>query len=348
VLVLSSLSPSAIAAPHRVKDLNTGPAVEDFPAGSIGISTSAGVTAAQDGLLYFRSVDPAHGSELWRTDGTEAGTVRLTDVCPGRCNSFVNSIQFFQDRVYFAADDGVSGNELWVSDGTPGSERRVRDVCPGPCHGVLSNFEPLDDALYFLATRGQELQLWKSDGSRSGTSEVAAVCPSTDACTSYFVQRLGDLILFTVSDATGNRIWSSDGTPEGTGPIDLPQGAGDFILNGEHVFERLLEAFGPELKARRRVTQLRDDAKPSLGRPHAAFENGFDVQHVADPPDVLRSATKLERRRPCRNAESGDARQRVGDFFGDTFGKVIEILVTTQVHERQYGNRRDASEPCAG
>jgi ELWxxDGT repeat protein len=236
VLALCAFSPSAIAAPHLVKDLNTGPAVEDFPAGSIGISASAGVTAAQEGLLYFRSVDPAHGSELWRTDGTEAGTVRLTDVCPGRCNSFVNSIQFFQDRIYFAADDGVSGNELWVTDGTPGSERRVCDICPGPCHGVLSNFEPLDDALYFLATNGQELQLWKSDGSRSGTSEVAAVCPSTDACTSYFVQRLGDLILFTVSDASSIKIWSSDGTPEGTGPIDLPQGAGDFILNGDFAF----------------------------------------------------------------------------------------------------------------
>jgi ELWxxDGT repeat protein len=234
VLGLCAAAPAG-AAPHLVKDLNPGPSTEDLPRFSIGISAYSGITAAHGGLLYFTATDPAHGSELWRTDGTDAGTVRLTDVCPGRCASRLSNLAFLQDLVFFTADDGSSGNELWVSDGTPGSERRVLDLCPGPCPGVLSNLVPLDGGVYFLATRGQDLQLWRSDGSPDGTSQVATICPES-GCTSYFLARLGGRLLFTVSnaDATVLSVWSSDGTAAGTGPIDFPRGVSGLFVDGDH------------------------------------------------------------------------------------------------------------------
>src|SRR6185369_3358206 len=41
------------------------------------------------GLAYFIASDGVAGLELWRTDGTTAGTSQVKDVCPGRCSGFL-------------------------------------------------------------------------------------------------------------------------------------------------------------------------------------------------------------------------------------------------------------------
>src|SRR5262249_44520325 len=79
--------------------------------------------------VYFLGSDPAHGQELWRTDGTVAGTWRVTDICAGPCDASPYWIEVFRGQVYFSADDGVSGRELWASTGAPGNARQVRDLC---------------------------------------------------------------------------------------------------------------------------------------------------------------------------------------------------------------------------
>jgi ELWxxDGT repeat protein len=35
------------------------------------------------GVAYFQATDPQRGAELWKSDGTEAGTVRVRDINPG-------------------------------------------------------------------------------------------------------------------------------------------------------------------------------------------------------------------------------------------------------------------------
>ena len=40
-----------------------------------------------NGITYFRATDPVYGSELWKTDGTSAGTVLVKDMYPGSVGS---------------------------------------------------------------------------------------------------------------------------------------------------------------------------------------------------------------------------------------------------------------------
>src|SRR5215470_2682270 len=134
--LLTLLAAAAQAGePQLVRDLRPGSAE-----GQGAIDSRFRTARSASGILFFAASDPAHGMELWRTDGTPQGTFRLTDVCPGRCGSLPDflEISVFDGEVYFGADDGVSGRELWASGDTPGTSRRVRDLCPGPCSGIPS------------------------------------------------------------------------------------------------------------------------------------------------------------------------------------------------------------------
>ena len=68
--------------------------------------------------IYFAAHNPTHGIELWRSDGTEAGTVVVKDICPGPGGSRPSHIVNINGTLYFSANDGVHGIQLWKSDGT--------------------------------------------------------------------------------------------------------------------------------------------------------------------------------------------------------------------------------------
>jgi ELWxxDGT repeat protein len=242
VLLSLALLPveAAFSAPRLLKDLNPGPEPDG------GAYLSFLQPAAQDGLFYFVASDPAHGLEVWRTDGTAAGTYRLTDVCPGSCGSNPTSFALFRGQLYFQADDGSSGLELWRTDGTPGGERRVRDLCPGPCGSVL-NYEILTsrtDALYFLSQEPRGVTLWRTSGSRRSTVPVARLCEDPIAggsCFASWINAVGGRLLVQVTGTAGDtQLWASDGTAAGTRPLLAPNGepvaAYALLANGGFAF----------------------------------------------------------------------------------------------------------------
>jgi len=149
-------------------DLNPG-------AGSSGPSfvTQVGST------VYFSAAD-ANGRELWRTDGTPAGTVRVADIHPtGSSNPW-----HFTDAggyVLFAADDGVHGQELWRTDGTAAGTALVADVLPGNGSGMPSAITAIGNgrAVFTVddGTTGREP--WVTDGTAAGTMRLADVNPGS-------------------------------------------------------------------------------------------------------------------------------------------------------------------------
>ncbi|HBL25905.1 MAG TPA: hypothetical protein DD490_03620, partial [Acidobacteria bacterium] len=82
-------------------------------------------------LLFFRLDDGESGSELWRTDGTAAGTVQVHDIAPGEDGSFPMELTALGSRLYFAAREAEHGIELWETDGTAEGTRLVQDIAPG-------------------------------------------------------------------------------------------------------------------------------------------------------------------------------------------------------------------------
>jgi ELWxxDGT repeat protein len=68
--------------------------------------------------LYFAAEDGQGGRELWKSDGTSAGTVRVKDISPGAVGSSPVGLMAVGNTLYFTADDGTSGAELWKSNGT--------------------------------------------------------------------------------------------------------------------------------------------------------------------------------------------------------------------------------------
>ena len=71
------------------------------------------------------------GQELWKSDGTTAGTVLVADVNQSGIGSFPAQFVGSNGTTFFAADDGVHGSELWKSDGTEAGTVLVKDINPG-------------------------------------------------------------------------------------------------------------------------------------------------------------------------------------------------------------------------
>src|SRR3954471_14079584 len=63
-------------------------------------------------VAYFSEHDGVNGMEVWKTDGTVAGTSMVADVFPGLGSSQANGFtQAADGTIYFQADDGVHGYE---------------------------------------------------------------------------------------------------------------------------------------------------------------------------------------------------------------------------------------------
>ncbi|MGL4550305.1 MAG: ELWxxDGT repeat protein, partial [Gemmataceae bacterium] len=73
-------------------DLNTTPdPIGSDPGGFVNVN----------GTLFFMAAVSGYGRELWKTDGTAAGTVFVKDVTPGSGGSTVSKMTAVGSKLYF-------------------------------------------------------------------------------------------------------------------------------------------------------------------------------------------------------------------------------------------------------
>jgi ELWxxDGT repeat protein len=122
------------------------------------------------GKTFFVASDRAAGAELWRTDGTQSGTVRVKDIDSGVYGSYPTNLTDVSGTLFFTARDGSLGYELWKSDGTELGTVLVKDIRSGSYGSAPHSLTAVGTSLFFVAADGTNgYELWKSDGSSTGT-----------------------------------------------------------------------------------------------------------------------------------------------------------------------------------
>ncbi len=170
-----------------------------------------------DGVAYFAASNPTVGRELWRTDGTLAGTWLVKDIVAGRGGAAPEQLTAVGSTLYFTASTGQHGRELWRSDGTEAGTQLVADVFAGPSSSSPAGLIPFAGALYFSADDGiAGRELWKSDGTASGTERVADIHGSGSSNPQSMTVAGGQLFFSAGRPAEGVELWKSDGTASGT------------------------------------------------------------------------------------------------------------------------------------
>lgn len=114
-------------------------------------------------VLYFSASDGVNGQELWRSDGTAAGTYMVRNINPiAFGGAFPLSLTAINGVLYFSANDGSNGTELWRSDGTSSGTYMIYDINPGTDSAYPYAITGFGGAIYFAAThRDLGTEIWR-------------------------------------------------------------------------------------------------------------------------------------------------------------------------------------------
>ena len=193
----------------RLRDIHTQPApLPDFSHETQGEAfTTAG------GVTYLAMFDTLAGNELWRSDGTEAGTKRVKDIAPGISSSHPSHFVELRGTVFFAASSDVGEVGLWKTDGTPAGTVPMKRLHGLDSEPSITAIATVGDTVLFI----HQQQLWRSDGTEAGTVPLKSLGVERDFSFETQLVPMGGAVFFSAMDATeGMELWRTDGTAAGT------------------------------------------------------------------------------------------------------------------------------------
>jgi ELWxxDGT repeat protein len=182
--------------PWMIKDINTT-GTANGPVGSNGSfdGQSQKTTYTANGVDFFKANDGVNGFEMWRTDGTAAGTYMLADITPGAGSTTFGNIYEAGNLLYFYVYNNSSFgyiSSVWRSDGTVAGTYSIMTTTGG--HSISGANDEVNDGFHNYATRmgnnfyftvtdslakinyngsvypNYHCRVYKTDGTVSGTS----------------------------------------------------------------------------------------------------------------------------------------------------------------------------------
>ena len=237
-----ALTPSVEGADLLVGDLMDDITFQTVSGGYNGSNTSSALTTGgtafnpyspMGNYVYFEYNDGVHGQELWKTDGTTAGTSMVVDLNNGSGHGVggnKGAHYVHGNTLYYQCDDGsgTSNTKFCKTDGTASGTVILHSNLDISEHIGNHNWAHIGNTVYFLAddgTHGKEL--WKTDGTSSGTVLVKDINVGVGDITSsnsllQMVAFQNHIYLFSsyynsaYMNSTSGGLWKSDGTTSGT------------------------------------------------------------------------------------------------------------------------------------
>lgn len=121
------------------------------------------LTRAGSSVFFAATTSDGSARELWKSDGTEGGTVMVKDINPVTSSNPANLLAL-GETLFFTADNGTYGVELWQSDGTAEGTFLVRDIKTGDQSSNPQKLTVSNNTLYFVADDGiHGVELWRVD-----------------------------------------------------------------------------------------------------------------------------------------------------------------------------------------
>jgi ELWxxDGT repeat protein len=202
---VNGITPSVNPGTHQ------SPVVDGITVRAVGSLTNF------NGTLFFGATDPVRGEELWKSDGTPAGTTIVKDIAFGPANSRPNSLVVLNGVLLFIADDGVSGPALWRSDGTEGGTVMIKTLVSQDSGSHPRGYTAFGGTAFFSADDGLGgREPWSSDGTAAGTRLLRDINTSGSSGPSEFVSAATGLFFSADDGVSGRELWRTDGTHDGT------------------------------------------------------------------------------------------------------------------------------------
>ncbi|MEO7795895.1 MAG: hypothetical protein ABIV06_14100, partial [Thermoanaerobaculia bacterium] len=166
--------------------------------------------AYRDRLYFLLDSGAAGETEIWRTDGTRAGTQIAARLPAGR-SGYSRSAQATPLGLYFIAARADNPAELWRSDGTQAGTFALYPNAAGVAGQGVVEFTYFRDRILFSATDAEAgSELWQTYGTPASTSRAADLRPGALGSGPGGFAVLGDRLFFSADEGlNGRELWMS-------------------------------------------------------------------------------------------------------------------------------------------
>lgn len=157
--------------------------------GTIQITNASGIgnyLCDNNGFVFFFGYSNDYGREIWKTDGTIAGTSIVKDINPGNNSSITynyDKMYKFNNKIVFVAADNSYNLGIWTTDGTEINTEKIHTLAN---NSIFYDFDYQNYDKLLFTINGD---LWKTDGTSLGTVIIHNNIPTIKKL-SYFKNKI--------------------------------------------------------------------------------------------------------------------------------------------------------------